>query len=537
MQFLYTLTVAFFLTIAIIPVVSRFAARLGLIDHPVGGRKLHHDPIPRVGGLSIILGSSIPLFFLMSPDSRLVGLLPSCGVILFFGLLDDLIELNYKWKLFGQSLAAIIAMAGGVVLFELPFFGMEVAPGWISYSLTYLFLIGVVNGVNFSDGLDGLAGGTSIMASLLILILALQVEDYTVGLCVLSFIGGLLGFLRFNTYPAKVFLGDAGSQLIGFFIACLAILVTQQEGTAVNKFLPVLILGLPILDILQVIPVRIYKNLPLPGPDNEHFHHQLMKLGFRHYEVVAVIYLLQALLLIAAYIIRYNSDLYLFVFYGLFVLTICGSMLFANRHNWQFRQRQRQKGGVERRNRALRRLAWFYRYLAKIVSATVLFFLFVSLFFIGDFDPAVARFSLLSAIFLAIVSVLARKYYQTTTRIACGFASVLVAYLLSTTNLSSTQALVILGVLGFLLVFLLFAIRMTRKDDFSLDTQDLLLLLAVIFLPFLPFDTITANSVGQIALTVFLLLYAVEFLINTGRGSVIAINVGAIVVLGLIGII
>jgi UDP-GlcNAc:undecaprenyl-phosphate GlcNAc-1-phosphate transferase len=537
MNFLYSLTVAFFLTIAIIPLIGRLAPRLGLVDQPVGGRKLHKQPIPRTGGLGIILGASIPLLFLLPHDSHLISLLQSCAVVVLFGLLDDRYELSYQWKLFGQSLAAVIAMSGGIVLFELPFFGLEPAPEWLSYPLTFLFLVGVVNGVNFSDGLDGLAGGTSIMALLLVLILALQIEDYSVALIALSFVGGVLGFLRYNTYPAKVFMGDAGSQLLGFLIACLAIIVTQEQGNAYNKFLPVLLLGIPILDLLQVIPVRIHKKLPLPGPDNEHFHHQLIKVGFRHYEVVVVIYLLQAVLMAAAYFSRYGSDLEVVLFYLVFVVTICGLLLAANASGWKFRQKQRQNDRRERRNRLLRKLSPLYRYLAKIVSATIIVFLFSSIFFIGDFDRSLAKATLVIAILLGLASLILAAYYKQLTRLSCGIASILIAYLLSQQNLPLHQEVFVTGLLIFLTLFLLLSIRMTRKDDFTLDTQDLLLLLAVVFLPLLPFETLDSYSVSRIVLTAFLLLYGVEFLINTGRGSVKAVNVSSIASLALIGII
>ncbi len=537
MNFLYGLTVAFFLTIAVIPLIGLFAPRLGLVDQPVGGRKLHKQPIPRTGGLGIILGASIPLLFLLPLDSQLVSLLQSCSVVILFGLLDDRYELSYQWKLFGQSLAAVIAMSGGIVLFELPFCGLEAAPLWLSYPVTFLFLVGVVNGVNFSDGLDGLAGGTSIMALLLVLILALQIQDYSVALIALAFVGGVLGFLRYNTYPAKVFMGDAGSQLLGFLIACLAIIVTQEQGNAYNKFLPVLLLGIPILDLLQVIPVRIHKKLPLPGPDNEHFHHQLIKIGFRHYEVVTVIYLLQAVLMAMAYFSRFGSDLEVVASYLLFVGTICGLLLAANATGWKFRQRQRQNSRLERRNRLLRKLSPLYRYLAKIVSATIIIFLVSSVFVIGDFDRSLAKVALVIAVFLGLASLILGDRYTQLTRLSCGIASILIAYLLSQQSIPLPQEVFVTGLLVFLTLFLLLSIRMTRKADFSLDTQDLLLLLAVVFLPLLPFETLDTYSVSRIALTAFLLLYGVEFLINTGRGSVKAVNVGSIGALALIGII
>lgn len=535
MEYLYTITVAFFLTVAAIPLLIRFSAQLGMVDDPSAARKMHSQVMPRTGGVGIIVGAAIPLIYLMSSGTYIAGLLPGCCVIVLFGLLDDRYELSYQWKLLGQGLAAILAMAGGIVFHQLPFFGFDNTPAWLSYPVTFLFLVGVVNGVNFSDGLDGLAGGTSIMALLVILILALQAGDAATGLTAIAFIGGIVGFLRYNTYPARIFMGDAGSQFIGFLIACLAIVVTQAEDRAYSALLPLLLLGIPILDIIQVIPVRLYKGLPLPGPDNEHFHHQLVKLGFRHYEVVTVIYLLQSFLMAAAYLLRYYSDLDIAVFYAVFLVATCSLIYFGNKAGWQFRAKHRQHKPEERRNRLLRRANWLYRYLAKIVAATMVLFMVFSLAIIPDFSRQFSAVLLLMAVALGISSAMMKKYYAPLARLSCCAISILLAYQLSQTPLSVGQEAMVSGVMIFLMLFLLLSIRMTRKDDFVLDTQDLLILLAVLLLPQLPFETLTIYSVSRMAITTFILLYAVEFLINTGRGSVMLVNHAAIITLAIIG--
>lgn len=535
MLYLYSLTIAFFLTLAVIPLLSRYAGRLGLVDEPTTARKLHTQVMPRIGGLGIIIGATVPLLYVISQSSQASGLIPGCAVIVLFGLLDDRFELSPAWKLFGQSLAAVLVMAGGIVMHQLPFLGLDAAPAWLSYPVTFLFLVAVVNGVNFSDGLDGLAGGTSIMALLIILVLALKLDDVSSGLIAIAFIGGIVGFLRYNTYPARIFMGDTGSQFIGFLIACLAIIVTQGESRPYSPLLPVLLLGIPILDMLQVIPVRIYKGLPLTGPDNEHFHHQLVKLGFRHYEVVTIIYLLQALLMGAAYLLRFHSDLTIAVFYGTFVVTICGLILWANHVEWEFRKVHRSKPKLERRNRILRRIGWLYKRLAKVVSASTVLFMLLSVLVIGEFSGQVAQWALLLAGGFALATLLAPRYYPQITRISCACVSVLLAYLLSQSQLLPLEEYLVTGILVFLAAFLVLAIRMTRKQDFVFDTQDLLILLGVVLLPLLPFETLNLYSVSRIALTTFVLLYAVEFLINTGRGSVMLVNAASILTLVTIG--
>ena len=241
MELVYSFTIALFLTIALMPLLIKFSAQLRLIDDPGADRKMHDKVMPRSGGLAIILGVFIPLPFLLSMDGYIPYLFIGSGIIILFGLLDDRAELNYKWKLFGQSLAVIVVMMGGIVIHQIPFFGLEAMPVWMSWPLTFVFLLGVINGVNFSDGLDGLAAGTSLLALATIAILAMIVDDQKVALISLTVIGGVLGFLRYNTFPARIFMGDAGSQFLGFITACLAIAVTQSESSALNTFLPVII--------------------------------------------------------------------------------------------------------------------------------------------------------------------------------------------------------------------------------------------------------------------------------------------------------
>ena len=150
MNFLYSLTVAFFLTVAIIPLIGRFASRLGLVDQPVGGRKLHKQPIPRTGGLGIILGASIPLLFLLPHDSQLISLLQSCSVVVLFGLLDDRFELSYQWKLFGQSLAAVIAMPGGHRIVRATLFRPRACPGMVKLPTDFFVSCGRVDSLKIT---------------------------------------------------------------------------------------------------------------------------------------------------------------------------------------------------------------------------------------------------------------------------------------------------------------------------------------------------------------------------------------------------
>ncbi len=524
MEYLYSLTVALFLTIAIIPLLIKVSWRLGLIDDPSDERKVHSSAMPRTGGLGIIIGAALPLLFLLSWNTYLIYLAAGCAIIIIFGLADDRFELNYKWKLFGQSLAAVVVMSGGILIHQFPFFGLEDAPVWLSYPFTFLFLVGVVNGVNFSDGLDGLAAGTSIMALLLIFALALQSDNSALALISLTLVGGLLGFLRYNTFPANIFMGDAGSQFLGFIIACLAIAVTQSEAAPYSALLPILILGIPIMDILQVVPVRVHKKLPLPGPDKEHFHHQLGKLGFRHVEVVTVIYLLQTILMSGAFWLRYESDFAVAFFYVAFVISLLGALLIGNHLNWQFRQKHRAQSPPERRNRYLRRLNWYFHQSPRVVALVLGFFFVAAGYHLGSKDGAV-EFGLMQVaiVFLTLLVglfITRYTYAGTIFRVILYLTSVSIAYLLAQSDLTPGELIWLSGFLAALIVSLMVAIRMTRRQEFSLTTQDLLILLVVILLPLLPFDILDQYDIGRIALIVAVLMYTSEFVLNRATRTV-----------------
>ncbi|TGD71890.1 undecaprenyl/decaprenyl-phosphate alpha-N-acetylglucosaminyl 1-phosphate transferase [Mangrovimicrobium sediminis] len=513
MEYLYSLTIALFLTIALIPLLIRLSTRLGLIDDPSAERKVHAVVMPRTGGLGIIIGAALPLLFLLPFEGEVGYLFIGCAIIVVFGLLDDRLELSYKWKLFGQALAALVVMAGGIAAHKLPFLGLDSAPLWLSYPITFFFLVGVVNGVNFSDGLDGLAAGTSIMALLLIFLLAFHVDNYQVAMISLTVVGGVLGFLRYNTFPANIFMGDAGSQFLGFIIACLALMVTQDEIAPYSAFLPVLILGIPIMDIIQVVPVRVHKKLPLPGPDKEHFHHQIGKLGFTHTEVVGIIYILQTILMAGAFVFRFHVDFVVAAFYAVFVFMVLGALLLGNYRDFSFHPPE-DIPGRERRNNFLRRFDWYYhnsgRYLAVLLGV---FLLAAAHYAVPGTSHLRMGLSLLGGV---IASALLTRFAQAQTIFRCVLylACVMMAYLLLSGELGETEVYVVVGSSALLLVSLMLAIRMTRKSDFRLTTQDLLITLVIVLVPLLPIDLLQQYALGRVILLVALLMYTSEFILH-----------------------
>jgi UDP-GlcNAc:undecaprenyl-phosphate GlcNAc-1-phosphate transferase len=434
-----------------------------------------------------------------------------CVLIVIFGLVDDLFELKPILKVAGQTLGILSAMKGGVVIATIPFLGLDAAPVWLSYPLTYCFILGVINGVNFSDGLDGLAAGTSLIALGTIAILGFIIGHDQVALIALTVIGGVLGFLRYNTHPARIFMGDSGSQFLGFVTACLAIMVTQSESSALSPMLPVLLLGLPILDIIQVIPVRIRKKLPLPGPDKEHFHHQINKLGFLHHEVVAIIYILQVILMLMAFVFRFANDAVLLSIYISFGGVLLGALLLLHKKQWRAHGSILSKTIDERRNHFLRNMNWLYFRTGIIVEYAIVLFFIIALVTINSVRADFA----VTAIIVSLLIIAMWRFSPVNNvfiaRACCYCTSVFVVYFLSQVQSDGPLMSLLDGYLIALAVFLMLGIRMTRRDRFRLDNQDLLILLLIIIVPQLPFESIDKYSVDKIALQLAALMYACEF--------------------------
>jgi UDP-GlcNAc:undecaprenyl-phosphate GlcNAc-1-phosphate transferase len=231
----------------------------------------------------------------------------------------------------------IVVFPGGVQLHRIMLADPLELPGWLAVPLTMFFLVGVTNAINLADGLDGLAGGTTFLCLCAVALLSGVGEPGHSTAIALAFAGAVLGFLRFNTYPASVFMGDAGSQLLGFAIGVLSIRATQGPSTQVSAAVPILLLAVPILDTLSVMVQRIGEGRSPFSPDKNHIHHKLLALGFRHHEAVTVIYGVQAVLFVSAYFLRYESDLLIAgIVSGLFALAIIGLQV-ASRRGWRLR--------------------------------------------------------------------------------------------------------------------------------------------------------------------------------------------------------
>lgn len=333
MQAVYVLILALFLSMVMIPPLSRLAGLMGIVDKP-SQRKIHGTIIPRTGGIAIVVGALIPILLWVPLRQDLAAFLIAAGVLFVFGVLDDRFNLDYRLKFGGQFLASlIVTLGGGVLIQSVPFLPSDtLLPPFLSIPLTVIALVGITNAVNLSDGLDGLAGGISLLALGCLGVLAYQCGDTVSLMVAFAIMGAIFGFLRFNTNPAQIFMGDTGSQFLGFSAGALAIVVTQSQSCAVNESIPLLVLGLPILDTLTVMFRRISQGRSPFSPDRTHLHHRLLDAGMNQPKTVVIIYGAQTLLILLAYLLRYNSNI---VVVGVY-LAFCAAMLAGvdalNRH-------------------------------------------------------------------------------------------------------------------------------------------------------------------------------------------------------------
>ena len=349
MQLLLLLVVALTITVALIPPLANAAGRLRLLDRP-GDRKVHGAPIPRIGGLAMAAGTLFPLWLMAAQPGEWTAIYCGVAILLVMGLIDDRYELAWQWKLGAQVVACALAVtAGGVSIESTTLTDRIELPAALSFILSFVFLVGVTNAINLSDGLDGLAGGTTLLSVLAIGWISISTGNDPVASTTAALAGALLGFLRFNTHPARVFMGDSGSQVLGFLAGVLAIKATQGADVTVSAALPLLLLAWPILDTLTVMTERMRSGQSPFAADRRHFHHRLLSLGFDHYQSVLIIYAVQCGLFLLAYFLRFESDLVIVAVFAVFATTVVGLLESARLRNWRWAHTAREPSRIAQR--------------------------------------------------------------------------------------------------------------------------------------------------------------------------------------------
>jgi len=376
--------------------------------------------------------------------------------------------------------------------------------------LTVVFATGVINAVNLSDGLDGLAAGTMLMSFAVIAFLAIEANGMDIAVIALAVAGGIAGFLWFNTHPAVVFMGDTGSQFLGLMAVTLGIILTQHTNQALNPALPLLLLGLPILDTLTVMVRRIRAGRSPFSPDKTHIHHRLMEHGFTHAEAVGIIYLLQGAFLGSALVFRYSGDLQVMSLYGSISGSILWFLYWAAKNQWQFRVAATD--GNRRRGAAIWRKPWLFQFCRHYINIALVLFLGCQIYCLLEQLTSLwlVNFFVLSGCFLVFL-LLPGKWQDYWVR----FSVYLSALFPNVMGQEFPEKAIHWH--GWMDVFMLLlfavvsiAIRITRKSKFRMTTQDVLVVLFVLTAMLLS-DVV---YIEHLTIRLLCLVYASEYLLH-----------------------
>lgn len=507
---LYSFVLALFVSTALVPLLVRVAAPLGLLDMP-GGRKVHANPIPRVGGIAIVLGVVVSMLVWLPPRPDLFWFLAATAVLFVFGVWDDRADIDYRLKFFGQIAAALVMVLGGdLAITRLPFTFDTALPGYLGVPLTVLVIVAVTNAVNLSDGLDGLAGGMSLLAIAALGLLAYLGDDRVTALLAIVVVGGILGFLRHNTYPARVFMGDTGSQFLGFSAAVLALTVTEKANPALSCLVPLVVLALPLWDTAHVMVRRIAQGRSPFSPDRGHFHHRLLDLGLNQYEAVAVIYLVNFVLFGAALALAYAADgLVLAVFLG-FGAAMVGGL-------WLAGVLVRRGDAAPWRIPLVRRVVEYAKANAtlRVVPLRVIGVVLPLLLLAGTvLAPAVSRdigwMALLLGSVLFVALLVRAVPFFTFERLGAYLAGILVVFLIETGEGAVWLTWGLHAAVLVLTLALAVWVRFAGQRAFQVNTLDLLVIFVVALVPQLPM--VAEASLGLVALQALAVIYAAELL-------------------------
>ena len=298
-------TLAFAISLAATPFIITLAHKIGAVDVPDEKRRVHKKPIPRLGGLAIFYGFLVALLFFARLDQQMRGILIGALIIVGVGIIDDVKQLRALIKLAAQIVAALVVVFNNVRItaISVPEFISSTGVlqlGMFSVPITVIWIIIVTNAVNLIDGLDGLAVGVSSIASFSLFFIAILGGEQNVAIISAALAGGCLGFLPYNFNPAKIFMGDTGSQFLGYMLSVICIQGLFKGYVIISFIVPLLILGLPLFDTIFAIVRRAWNHKPIMGADRGHLHHRLLDSGFTQKQTVAILYVIASVLGISA---------------------------------------------------------------------------------------------------------------------------------------------------------------------------------------------------------------------------------------------
>lgn len=536
MVYLFAFFAALVVSMAIIPLMMRLAPHVGMLDQP-DVRKVHTAPIPRAGGVGIVLGALIPVVLWAELDDSVIGYLFGSLILLAFGMWDDARTLGHRIKFVGQIIAAMMVVYyGNIYVSTLPFIDLTPLPTYFTKPFTVFAIVGMINALNVSDGLDGLAGGLFVLSASSISYLASQADGFAAIVIAVSALGGVLGFLRYNNYPARVFMGDGGSQFLGFTLAFLALSLTQKVNLALSPALPLLFLGLPIVDLLAAVAQRIYYGISPFAATKHHIHHHLLELGFHHYEAVIIIYSVQMFLIVSAIFLRYESDTLILSLYLGTSAVIFLVLIWARRNKWQAHRWHGKSHFVDVLDRV--RHHWFFTNGTTGIVATVIPLIFFGTSVLTSEIPRDFGFSssVLAAI-LALLMIIRAK--ESTALRAISYVTAAFVVYLETKYFDGRSTMVLHGISVGLYVLLAIsiwlAVRYASDAEFKVSPMDFLVIFIVLAVGIISRGHLHEELLGIMAIKLAVLFYGCEIIYAKLTTKWNSLNVSTLITLSIIG--
>jgi UDP-GlcNAc:undecaprenyl-phosphate GlcNAc-1-phosphate transferase len=525
MIFLSTLLLAVLITIAMTPVLSVLAIRYQVAVDLPGERKVHQLPVPRIGGIAMTIGAFMPLLFWLHTEKFVIAYLAASTVLVAFGILDDILDISPKIKFVGQILAALIVIFGGGV--QIGSLGMlapdsYLLPVYIAVPITLFAIVGATNAINLADGLDGLAGGICLLIFATIGLLSYLEGNQTIGLIALALSGVLFGFLRFNTHPATIFMGDSGSQFLGFSAATLSIALTQETPT-LSQVLPLILLGFPILDTLTVMVTRISKGRSPFSADKGHFHHHLMALGLHHPESVLVIYVFQALLIVTALLFRYQSDWLLLIEYLVFSVSVLFLFHVARKKHWKARRFEFLDVRIAGQFRLIKREGTAIRRTFPVFVYGIPLLTLATCFLVTDVPGYLKIAALILMVMIVLVWFFAKPWLARMLRIVIYLCVPFAVYLSETSIhpwLDGVPQMAFNMLFGIFSVLILIISKFSRRTGgFKSSPMDFLIIILAVAVPNLPNSHLLEYQYGLVAAKTIMLYFSFEVLLAELRGK------------------
>lgn len=535
-----TFLISTIITVLLMPIAINLACKLNFFDFP-NSRKIHCDPVPRVGGIVMAFGAFLPIIVWAPMNDFVMAVMIGSGILVIFGLVDDIREISFKTKFAGQIIAAlIVVLHGGLKIESINILTHRVfiLPISLSIPLSIVIIVAVTNAINLTDGLDGLAGGVSLLTFLCIGYLSYLNQFQGFEIISVAMVGAIFGLLRYNTHPAKVFMGDAGSQLLGFVAITLSLALTR-ESKQISLTLVLLMLGIPVIDTLSVMVQRILKGRSPFAADKNHLHYKIMNLGFYHSESVLLLYILHACLVCMGFIFRYMPAWFLLSVYTLFSGSVLAIIFIGERNGWKVKRYDFIDKVIKEHLRKLREENFIIKLSFKFVEIGFIFLFIFSCFLPKHIHSyfSMASIALLGLILLTwkirhkwIIPVIDISIF-----LMIPFLVYLserdVAYLINTTLIKAYTLSY-----GLLILFVLLTLKFTRRNGFKSNPMDFLILLLALVVPNLPDERIKSWQMGLIATKIIAMFFTYEILKGELRFSTKKLEITAVIALLIISV-